>query len=630
MTFTVPEPASRVAFIDQGLADAHLLAAALDPGTQVYGLNSGSGALSQIGQVLAHKQDLKSVAIFSHGSPGRLQLGNLRLDGPALAAHAGAIQAWSHALAPGADLLLYGCSVGATAVGEAFLQGLHGLTGADVAASDDLTGIATRNGNWNLEVRTGAIETAELVDLQALNSYDHLLGSNDRSGVLGQRLLQAVRGAGFDQVNDFGPVEDFFPPNRAPRIAYTPNVDVAVIELDREGRLKGAADVLLSRDYPRGLQVPLNRNYGTDAVRWVKWDIDRWNGGTFDVQQGALEQLTTKGWTTNPTLTPKDDIVVPPRGAPFTFMSPYPASLFKVLVAYHVMTMVDRKTLSLDEPYTYRVGTTSETRWIRDWMDPSITYSDNTSTQALLQLLHQRKEVEAMNANFQRLGLATLQVNGTNPVTGGDWQPGKIHMTAMDTARLMWLIEGAPKNHTLWRSPKGDPITSAELSPESRAYLKDLLAQQGFNEALSTSNFGTYQRGAQMIGPANTRPGIPSVVPNRWINPADGTVTVDGVPYGQDVRSYNAKVAEVRFAHKTGLTYNYGSNAGIVESLPGKPERHYIIAYLSNLGYRYVDDVFADRKSYPLFDPVGGIAYTQKIPALGKTIDDGFRRGGFS
>jgi hypothetical protein len=31
MTFTVPEPASRVAFIDQGLADAHLLAAALDP-----------------------------------------------------------------------------------------------------------------------------------------------------------------------------------------------------------------------------------------------------------------------------------------------------------------------------------------------------------------------------------------------------------------------------------------------------------------------------------------------------------------------------------------------------------------------------------------------------------------------
>jgi hypothetical protein len=263
-------------------------------------------------------------------------------------------------------------------------------------------------------------------------------------------------------------------------------------------------------------------------------------------------------------------------------------------------------------------------------MDPSITYSDNTSTQALLQLLHQRKEVEAMNANFQRLGLATLQVNGTNPVTGGDWQPGKIHMTAMDTARLMWLIEGAPKNHTLWRSPKGDPITSAELSPESRAYLKDLLAQQGFNEALSTSNFGTYQRGAQMIGPANTRPGIPSVVPNRWINPADGTVTVDGVPYGQDVRSYNAKVAEVRFAHKTGLTYNYGSDAGIVESLPGKPERHYIIAYLSNLGYRYVDDVFADRKSYPLFDPVGGIAYTQKIPALGKTIDDGFRRGGFS
>jgi hypothetical protein len=91
------------------------------------------------------------------------------------------------------------------------------------------------------------------------------------------------------------------------------------------------------------------------------------------------------------------------------------------------------------------------------------------------------------------------------------------------------------------------------------------------------------------------------------------------------VRFYNDKVAEVSFAHKTGLTYNYGSDAGIVESLPGKPYRHYIIAYLSNLGYRYIDDVFAVRQSYPYLDPVGGIAYTQRIPTLGKMIDDGLR-----
>ncbi|HEY9749532.1 MAG TPA: hypothetical protein V6C63_12685, partial [Allocoleopsis sp.] len=138
-----------------------------------------------------------------------------------------------------------------------------------------------------------------------------------------------------------------------------------------------------------------------------------------------------------------------------------------------------------------------------------------------------------------------------------------------------------------------------------------VLARQGFNEVLSTSNF---------CNAPNTRPGIPSPVPAEWINPSDGTVTVDGIPYGQDVRPCNA-AAEVSFAHKTGLTFNYGSDAGIVRSLPGKPYRHYVIAFIANLGYRYTDPVFADRTSFPCFDAVGGICYTQRIPAVAKQID---------
>lgn len=454
-------------------------------------------------------------------------------------------------------------------------------------------------------------------------AYNQLLGLADRSDALADLLLQSVQVAGFDQVIDFGPEEDYFAPGAAPRIANTANVDLAVIELDREGALRSVANVLLSRDYPNGLNVQLNSSYGTDAVRWLKWDIDRWNGGVFDVGEEGLIQLSTKGWTTNPDLTTEDDIVLPSGQELYTFMSPYPASLFKVLVAYHVLTMVDDNKLSLDEFYTYLTDQ-DETRTIRDWMEPMITYSDNASTRALLQLLHARGEVDAMNAEFRRLGLGTLQVNGTDPDTGGNWQPGQIHMSALDTARLMWLIDGAPDDYMLWRSPEGNPVTSAELSESSRAYLKDLLAQQGFNEALTTANFGTYQQGTEVVGPPNTLPGIPSLVPSRWIDPGDGSVTVDGIPYGQDVRYYNDTIAEVSFAHKTGLTYNYGSDAGIVESLPGKPYRHYIIAYLSNLGYRYADAAFADRTSYPLYDEVGGIAYTQSIPALGKAIDSLF------
>lgn len=79
------------------------------------------------------------------------------------------------------------------------------------------------------------------------------------------------------------------------------------------------------------------------------------------------------------------------------------------------------------------------------------------------------------------------------------------------------------------------------------------------------------------------------------------------------------------FAHKTGITFNYGADAGIVESLPNQPYRHYIIAFLANQGYRYTDPVFADRASFPCFDAVGGICYTQRIPALAKQIDLGLQ-----
>lgn len=429
---------------------------------------------------------------------------------------------------------------------------------------------------------------------------------------LSQSLLSAVRKAQFNQVIDYGPYDEACPgknfcPSPALPVANVPNVDIAVIQLDRNGGAIGAANVLLSRDYPQGQLVPIDQSYGTSAVRWRRWDIARWDGGTYSSANG--KQLTTKGWTDNPLLTSADDIVPGRESASYQFMSPYPASLFKLLVAYRIMRLVDAGSITLTQPYLY--AETRETRSVQGWLEPMIIYSDNTSTRALVKLLHDMNQVGAMNAEFRDLGLDTLQINNTDPATGGGWQPGQIHMTALDTARLLWLIEGASDNRPLWRRPNGQLVTSSELSSTSRSYLKGVLARQGFNEVLSTSNF---------CNAPNTQPGIPAPVPAEWINPSDGTVTVDGIPYGQDVRPCNA-TAEVSFAHKTGLTFNYGADAGIVQSLPGKPYRHYVIALIANLGYRYTDPVFADRTSLPCFDAVGGICYTQRIPAVAKQID---------
>jgi hypothetical protein len=427
-------------------------------------------------------------------------------------------------------------------------------------------------------------------------------------------LLAAVRDAQFENVIDFGAGNEARPVKAhlnlpAKKIAHPPNVNVAVIQFDAEGKMTDRAFVILSRDYPRGLIVPLERDAGARGVRFIRWDIERANGGTFSADDG--HQLTTKGWTNDPPLTMADDLLPGRENAPIVFMPPYPASLFKLLVAFHTLRLVDAGKISLDSEYVFSIeGAKPDARKIRDWMDAMITVSDNLATQALLKMFHDKNEIESLNREFRELNLGTLQINKTSPLNGRGWQTDQINLTAFDVAKLLWLIDGGPGE--LWLDANKKPVTANFLSAASRAFLKKTLLEQAFNEALSTANFP---------GGKNVRAGIPARVAERWINPTNGHVVVEAKDCGVDIRVANAQ-AEVTFAHKTGLTFNYGSDAGIVKSLPGKPFRHYVVAFLGQLGQRYADDIFAANKKFPLDENVPPLAYTQKIPALGKMIDD--------
>ncbi|WP_257459290.1 class A beta-lactamase-related serine hydrolase [Archangium lipolyticum] len=421
--------------------------------------------------------------------------------------------------------------------------------------------------------------------------------SPTRSRSLETELLRAVREVGFERVRDWR--------HKGERIAHMPNVDVAVIELDAEGKPVAAANVLLSRDYPKGRAVPLDgKTLGTKAVRFTKWDLERWDG--------------KKGWADAPA---EDDLVPGRRKAPLRFMAPYPASLFKILIAYRVMKLVDRGELTLDTPYRFMRDTEDKgERPVRDWLEPMIVESNNGATEALVKLLHERGAMEGLNAEYAALGLGTLQVNGTSPVTGRNWQPGSIHMTALDTAKLFLLIEGGPG--VLWKTPAGREVKATELSEPSRTFLKGLLADQGYAEGLSST---------LVCGDPNARPGLPVAVPARWLA-EDGTATVGSTAFKRDTRPCNA-VAEVEFLHKTGQTENYGSDAGIVRALPGKEPRHYVIAFLSNLGYRYYDEGVAgtanfedEENGFP--GTVTAIGFTQSIAELGRRIDETMKRRG--
>lgn len=430
-------------------------------------------------------------------------------------------------------------------------------------------------------------------------------------------LLAAVRDAHFENVVDFGAGNEETPVSAlrgepAKRIAHPPNVNVAVLQLDEKGNLVDRAYVILSRDYPNGLVVPLDANLGATDVRFLRWDIDRSNGGKFSSKG---DKLSDKGWTNNPPLSEADDLVPGRTNAPITFAAPYPASLFKAMVAFHVLRLIDAGKILLDGEYVFELPNAKpDARKIRDWLDAMITISDNHATQALLKFCHDKKEIDSLNREFRELNLPTLQINKTDPQTGRGWDTAQINLTAWDIARMFWLVDGGPGS--FWKDANGKPVGKNILSDSTRDYFKKILGEQAFNNCLSMAN---------MPGAENTSTGIPSRIAERWINPTNGHVTPDGEDFGVDVRASNAQ-AEVEFLHKTGWTFNYAADAGIVKSLPGKPFRHYVIAFVANLGHRYADEVFADRKTFPGFDKVGPIFYTQKIPALGRAVDDAVKK----
>jgi hypothetical protein len=423
---------------------------------------------------------------------------------------------------------------------------------------------------------------------------------------LATRLLQALRDAGYSGVVDFNKQE---PGQPAPQVTYSPHVDVAVIELDKRGRAVAAANVQQSRDFPNGRIVPLGKDLRALGTDFRSWDLARW------------DDLTPEQWATTP-YAPGSALVPGARGVPF--MSPYPASTFKILVAVQVLRMVDAKRLTLGQRTVNQapgaacieggsLPAAGDEPTVAQALDSMITYSDNTSTCLLLQQLHVLGQLDPasnkLNKTFARLGMPTLQVNGTDPVTGARWGVGSIDMTAMDTARLLLLLQGGRL------SLDDDGVgPDALLSKRSRTLLLSLLGDQGFHEVLSTTNW---------CGLDYPQQGIPARVPDRWIG-SDGTVTVDGIPYGQDVRPCN-DTAQVLFAHKTGLTENYGSDAGIVTALPGQDGRRYIVAVFTNVGYRYSDASQASTDGYPCFTGLG-ICYSEKFAQLGRAIDDLMRR----
>ncbi len=173
-----PAAAERVAtqhelvVVDPHVADWQFLAAsAKTQGRAVLVLNAEQDGIAQVGAALAAGSDWTGVHFFSHGSADGFQLGGSQIDRARIGSYADEVRQWRGSLASGADLLFYECDLAGGSAGRSLLDDFRAWTGADVAASTNVTGAAALGGDWVLEYQRGAIETGSPLTAAEQGAY---------------------------------------------------------------------------------------------------------------------------------------------------------------------------------------------------------------------------------------------------------------------------------------------------------------------------------------------------------------------------------------------------------------------------------------------------------------------------
>lgn len=169
---------TEVAFIDSSVANFQAVVAALDPDIKVVVLNVDCDGVDQIVEYLADQQSVSAIHIISHGSAGRLLLGNIELSSATLANYEPQLARIGAALGDDGDILIYGCDVASGPVGQSFVQQLAAMTGADVAASNDVTGATALGGDAALEMHIGEVTAVAILGQQAFDSLGVALNQN--------------------------------------------------------------------------------------------------------------------------------------------------------------------------------------------------------------------------------------------------------------------------------------------------------------------------------------------------------------------------------------------------------------------------------------------------------------------
>ena len=293
-----------IVFVDSGVADAQALIDDLRArsGAElvVVQLDAQRDGVEQITDALAQVSDVDAVHIVSHGTDRALKIGSTWLTADDLDSRADSLTQWREALSADADLLLYGCDLAAGPQGQALLQGLQQLTGADIAASTDATGARALGGDWDLEYTAGAIEATGPFSAAARDDWQGLLASftvtntNDSgAGSLRQAIIDANALAGADAItfniagggvhtidlaSALPAITDAVTLDATTQAGYASGAPMVVLEGAAAGANANGITLQASNSTIRGLQIQGFVN-GSSAVSGVAILLDGSAGG---------------------------------------------------------------------------------------------------------------------------------------------------------------------------------------------------------------------------------------------------------------------------------------------------------------------------------------------------------------
>lgn len=170
-----PDIAKEIVFVDSAVRDYRMLLGDNTDHLDIYILDRNSNAFDQMTRILDGKSNISALHIISHGDVGAIELGGDIYDQSNLADYQAQMQAWRSAMAESADILLYGCQIGADMKGLDFMNQFAQMTDADILASEDLTGAEDLGGDFILERMTGQIEAQSVIDLASAQQFNDLL-----------------------------------------------------------------------------------------------------------------------------------------------------------------------------------------------------------------------------------------------------------------------------------------------------------------------------------------------------------------------------------------------------------------------------------------------------------------------